>query len=170
MGDDSRADLEGTHPRMLREEGSRGERLVCRQTERRQRTENDDDDGSAPRNVAAGDHCVLSLVGAVRQQNKHPGCHRHTSIIGSSWLVPNQTRGRVLRAHRSLPDMLQQLPRLSVGDTKALSCTGNERTWGGGRAPLMDLGPRAAQLPAPLPRGGNELQGNAAERCQNNFY
>lgn len=60
------------------------------------------------------------------------------------------------------------------GDAKPLSCvpsthTGNNWTRKGAGLP-MDPGPRATQLPAPLPRGGNELQGNAAERCQNNFY
>lgn len=41
---------------------------------------------------------------------------------------------------------------------------------GGGGAALLVSGPRATPLPVPLPRSGNELQGTAAERCQNNFY
>lgn len=43
------------------------------------------------------------------------GHHQHTSIIGSSWVVPNRTQGGVLRAGCSHPDILQQLACLLVG-------------------------------------------------------
>lgn len=102
------------------------------------------------------------------------GHHQHTSIIGSSWVVPNRTQGGGTKS-RLFPSRYSPTAGLPFGgDAKPLSCvpsthTGNNWTRKGAGLP-MDPGPRAAQLPAPLPRGGNELQGNAAERCQNNFY
>ena len=42
-------------------------------------------------------------------------CHPHTGIAGSSWEVPNQTQGRVLRVGWSRPDVLQQLACLLLG-------------------------------------------------------
>lgn len=63
------------------------------------------------------------------------------------------------------------LPLGGIAKTLSRVHTGNNWTRGGGGGRLsVDPGPRAAQPPAPLPGGGNELQGNAAERCQNNFY
>lgn len=62
-----------------------------------------------------------------------------------------------------LSGIAEILSHVHTGSTGQGEGTG----WGG--LPV-DPGPRVTQPPAPLPRGGNELQGNAVERCQNNFY
>lgn len=124
---------------------------------------------SSSHSRAAGEHRARTELASESRQ------HRASWQQGNS-PVPDRTQGRVLRAGLSHPDVLQQLACLSCEGSKLehlCRCPFHphkqQLDQREGRAPLMESGPRAPQLPAPPP-GGNDLQKNTIERCLNNFY
>lgn len=101
---------------------------------------------------------LLPAWGSARAEQESER-HQHMSIIGSSWVIPNQTQGRVLRAGQSHSDVFQQLACCLCEDAKlkhlcpvSLPPTQMTLHQAEGGAPLLESGPRAIQLPVPLPQ------------------
>ena len=93
---------------------------------------------------------MRSLPAGGSATTEKTGRHRRTSITGSSWVVPNGTPGRVLRA--AFLSLLQQLACLSVGSprfypTSTQAALDKGRGRDGGASPWIQAPESLSHLP-----------------------